>query len=525
MSSPSDPTSPQRAGPAAVAAPPRRRSSLRRAVAMAFAPLVVVVVAGIFVLLLDARTVHRDLQRMFEELREVALARSLTDELHGFEQWVEAVPEATKATHPLVIADLHHHREAARATFARFQVPDDPSEPAHTDEEAGILQRIATSLERLGGLIDSGEPIGAMRDPLAVALQAAGALTHAVESETHAIGDQLDQRSRRISEFMLLLGLASVTTVTWLGVLLVRRVLVPVRELRNGVQALGRGELGVVVPIRHADELGELAATFRLMSQQMSQGREELEHRVEERSREVLRTARLADLGSMAAGIAHEINNPLASIATCAEGLLRETAGNGAPDVQNLREYLQIMRKEAMRTRDITARLLRFSRNDHASREIVWLGSELREVSPMFTHQFADAGVALRLVVDGVGPAILGDASEWRQVVFNLLRNALDASPRGTQVTVACRSDAEQVVLEVADEGAGIRPEDFERLFEPFFTTKAPGHGTGLGLAIVHRIVTAHGGRVGAENRSPRGALFRVVVPAAQPSALRGADA
>ena len=137
----------------------------------------------------------------------------------------------------------------------------------------------------------------------------------------------------------------------------------------------------------------------------------------------------------------------------------------------------------------------------------------------MFAHQFATARVELQLRSEGdQGPAIVGDAAAWRQVLFNLLRNALDASPPGSRVQVNCRTEQGEVKLEVADEGPGVPTADQDRIFEPFFTTKAPGKGTGLGLSIVHRIVVGHGGRIEVDNGPRGGAVFRILVPAARPA-------
>lgn len=486
---------------------------------LAFVPICLVVSAGIFAVLLDARRVHGELQRLFEELREVALTRSLLDELHGFEQWVEAMPAARASTDPLVLQDLHHHYEAARATFVRFTVTDDPSLAAHDAEERSLLQSIDETLAGLGRHLETNEPIGKLHEPLTIALRSASILAHTVDSESREIGNELDQHTTNLSQFLLLLGVGSLATLGWLAVFLLRRVLVPVRDLRRSALALGRGQLDVELPVRHADELGELATTFVAMATQLREKSEELEQRVEARSREVLRTARLAELGTLAAGIAHEINTPLASIATCAEGLLRASGNNTAnaptTDADHVREYLEIIRKEAMRTRDITARLLGFARHDQGRHEPLVIGTELREVAPMFTHQYADAGVRLELFTDPTEPTVLGDAAEWRQVLFNLLRNALDASTRGGSVQVRCTGHADRVELSVSDTGQGIASEDMERIFEPFFTTKAKNQGTGLGLAIVHRIVTSHGGRITAHNRAEGGAEFVIRVPRA----------
>ncbi|MCA8951514.1 MAG: HAMP domain-containing protein [Planctomycetes bacterium] len=507
---------------------PRRpvRRSLRRAVVAAFLPLCVVGGIGLAVVVSDTRQVHVDLQRMFEELREVSLSRSLLDELRGIEQWVDAAPAADGTSEPLVYDDLRHHLDAALATFAKFSIANDPSEQQHVDAESRVLERIGGALQSMrAALAGDRAAIGELREPLALAVHGAEVITSAVQQESREIGDGLDGRTQRLFELLLVLGIAAVGTVGWLALLLLRRVLVPVQEIRRVVQAVGEGRSTEALTVRYRDELGDLAEAFTAMAGQVRRSKEELERRVEERSREVLRTARLAELGTLAAGIAHEVNNPIASIVTCAEGLLREHRGgdgDGGAGGSNadreprrrLLEYLEIIRKEAMRTRDITARLLRFARHGSGRRDTVWLGDELREIAPMFAHQFADAGVELELVVDGRGPAIVGDGAEWRQVVFNLLRNALDASPRGAVVRVGCRQQADTAWFEVEDRGGGVREQDLERIFEPFFTTKAPGKGTGLGLAIAHRIVTDHGGSIAVTNTGT-GALFRVAMPAA----------
>jgi signal transduction histidine kinase len=314
-----------------------------------------------------------------------------------------------------------------------------------------------------------------------------------------------------------LLGLASVGTVAALGWVLLRRVLRPVAELRDSVVHFGRGEGDTRLPIRRRDELGDLALAFADMQSQLRAHQTDLEQRVEERSREVLRTARLAQLGTLAAGIAHEINNPLASIVACSEGLLRDLR-DGTTDNDGLRDYLGILHKEALRARDITGKLLRFAHHDRTRREPVALVEQVHEVSALFSHQFADAGVSLEIDApespdDPDGLSILGDAAEWRQVLFNLLRNALDASPRGGRIVVSVRHDHGDVELGVRDQGPGIPAEIEERVFEPFFTTKPPGRGTGLGLSIVHRIVTTHGGRIRLAG-DDTGAHVIVTVPA-----------
>ena len=496
--------------------PPTVRRSLRTAIWFTFAPLCMLLGGGAAAQYVMAHEVHHDVQRLFEELREVGLCRTLTDELAGVAQWVGAAPQATASSDALVMADVRAHHAAARATLARFVVDGDPSPADHDGIEAKLLRRLATALAAGEDLLDRGSALGALAPTVQVAQHDASALAATIETETRTLGDQLEQRSGAMGGLLLLLSGASLATLGTLAWLLSRRVLQPVAALRAAAVRLGRGERDVVVPTRHADELGDLAVTFDRMAARLRQSHDDLEQRVEARSREVLRTAQLAQLGTVAAGIAHEINNPLASIVACADGLLRELDGpadrRGDP-----REYLQILQREAMRARDITMRLLRFARDDEPRCEPVHLAHEATEVGALFAHQLADAGVRLQLVGAADCPPVLGDAAAWRQVWFNLLRNALDASPRGGTITVGFDRVDDELCCRVEDDGPGVPTALQDRVFEPYFTTKSPGSGTGLGLAIVHRIVTAHRGRIECQ-RGHRGARFLIHVPLAPSS-------
>jgi signal transduction histidine kinase len=485
-----------------------------RTVALAFVPLGAVIVGGSAIGLRVAHAVHQDVLRLFEELREVSLGQSLVDEIEGLQQWIEAAPEATAASAPLVLADVRHHERAARDNLARFFRSDYPSRAEHEAEELRLVRRIEEDFEQIGSRLAAGRPLAELAAPVASALQASQTILASVQEESREIGSSLEVRSDDMGRFLLLVATLGVTTLAGFGWLLLRRVLQPVRQLRDAVERFGRGQLAVPTTLHRDDEIGQLAAAFETMASQIREHHQDLERRVAERSREVLRTAKLAQLGSVAAGIAHEINNPLASIVACAEGLLRAADQTGSVNTEELREYLQILRKEGLRARDITARLLRLAHQGPRLEEPVHLHTEAREVAALFAHQMADAGVILRLHCASDDPIITGDPAEWRQVLFNLLRNALDASPRGGSIDLDLRSEGGEVVLSIEDDGPGIAAEHLDHVFEPFFTTKRPGRGTGLGLAIVHRIVTSGGGRIAVERRA-RGARIVISLPAA----------
>lgn len=497
-------------------APPPK--SLRQTVLAVLIPLAAIVLTGVAVEIWMARAVHADLVRLFGELREVERTQSVVDELHGVEAWIKALPSATPASHPYVLADVRQHFDEARDSIGRISRASTTSLASHGEDVNRLIEELDASLALLGKELDKAVQLADVEPHLRAAIYKAQAVANSVGSESHAIGNELDTRTNHMARMLLVLGLASIAAVAGLGFLLLRRVLRPVSELRDSAVRLGHGDQDVQLPIRRPDELGELARAFGNMTQQIRQHRQELEQRVEERSREVLRTAKLAQLGTLAAGIAHEINNPLASIVACSDGLLRDIR-EGTSDTDNMRDYLQILRKEAMRTRDITTKLLRFARDDGQTRERMWLSAQVHEVAALFDHQMADAGIKLEVnwasEIGDSDVAILGDPSEWRQVFFNLLGNAMDASPRDSTITVTGRHTGHEVEVAVHDQGSGIPHDLLERVFEPFFTTKGPGQGTGLGLAIVHRIVVAHGGRIRILNDKP-GTTVVINVPAAQ---------
>jgi len=241
-------------------------------------------------------------------------------------------------------------------------------------------------------------------------------------------------------------------------------------------------------------------------------------------SRAVARTERLAAVGRLAAGVVHEINNPLATIAACAEALearVAEGAYGSSAEVDDLREYLQLIRAEAFRCKQITNGLLDFSRARQAQHTPVLLGGVVESAARLLQHQKRGPAVEIRVEVEPDLPAISGDAGQLQQAVVILAENGVDAMPEGGTLTLRARRGAGEeggLLMEVEDTGVGIAPEIREKIFDPFFTTKEVGRGTGLGLAVCYGIVTEHGGRVTVNSTPGRGTLFAVWLPA-DPSA------
>ncbi len=234
--------------------------------------------------------------------------------------------------------------------------------------------------------------------------------------------------------------------------------------------------------------------------------------------RAVARAEKLAAVGRLAAGVVHEINNPLATIAACAESLekrIQEGAFSDSPDAEDLREYLGLIRDEAFRCKSITNGLLDFSRLRAGQRVPVDMTEIIKATARLVTHQ--QRGDNIQIVIEAAAglPSVSGDVGQLQQAVVALATNAIDAMPEGGTLTLrAIRSDS-RVLVQVRDTGIGIAPENMTKIFDPFFTTKDVGRGTGLGLAVCYGILSDHGGRLDVRSTVGAGTTFTITLPVA----------
>ncbi len=237
--------------------------------------------------------------------------------------------------------------------------------------------------------------------------------------------------------------------------------------------------------------------------------------------RAVARAEKLAAVGRLAAGVVHEINNPLATIAACAESLekrIEEGAFGDSTDAEDLREYLGLIRDEAFRCKNITNGLLDFSRLRAGNRVPINLAELIKSTARLVTHQ--NRGDNIRIEVEAVTnfPFVLGDEGQLQQAVVALATNAIDAMPDGGTLTLRAARSGAQAIVEIKDSGIGIPPENLAKIFDPFFTTKDVGSGTGLGLAVCYGIVSEHGGRLDVRSNVGVGTTFTISLPIASDS-------
>jgi two-component system NtrC family sensor kinase len=346
----------------------------------------------------------------------------------------------------------------------------------------------------------------------------------------------------RDSQWQLATGLVgTVAAVVALAILLAwGLVLRPVGALTAAAPRLAAGDFSARVPERSSDEIGDLERAWNRMAGELGTVHAELEawnlkleERVAEKTRELeathlhlLRAETMTSLGKLAASVAHELNNPLAGIATYARLLRRrrtEAAAAGTPVTpgEDNERILKLVEDEALRCGNIVRNLLLFSRTPGARFAANDLAPIAERCALLVRHRAELAGVMLAVEIPPSVPAVECDASQIQQALLALIINAVEATPESGRVRVAASADAAagKVIVVVEDSGRGIPPEVLPHIFEPFFTTKQEGVGVGLGLAIVYGIVVRHHGRIDATSKPGAGARFTIELPLRQPPA------
>jgi two-component system NtrC family sensor kinase len=312
-------------------------------------------------------------------------------------------------------------------------------------------------------------------------------------------------------------ALAVIAMLCGLAALFHRWVLYPVRLLQRGVRRVARGSFDYHIELTTGDEMQALAEAFNDMTTRLSATYSDLERQVQERSRQLVRSERLAGVGFLAAGVAHEINNPLASIAFCSEALESRLKGflnqSDSSDAKVVANYLRMIQEEAFRCKRITEKLLDFSRCGEIQRERTDLASLIQSVVEMVLHMGKYRG---KHIVFAPREAVIAhaDEQEIKQVVLNLVVNALDCMASGGTLRIEARHAEGMAEMNFIDDGCGMPPEVLENIFEPFFTRRRVGKGTGLGLSITHNIVSQHQGTIIATSPGEGlGATFTVRLP------------
>lgn len=288
--------------------------------------------------------------------------------------------------------------------------------------------------------------------------------------------------------------------------LVVRTISRPLQRITVAAVRVTKGEYGTEVDLRKSnDEIGLLANSFNEMSRKMANDIESLRQMNEQ----LMRADKLAAMGTLAAGVAHEVNNPLASISSLIQMMRSESR---SPDTL---EKLEMIQSQISRISRVTRDLTDFARARPAAKTTVGVNDVIDAALRLaeFDSTFQKLTIAKNL--SGDLPQIYADADQLQQVFLNIFLNARDAMPEGGELRIATRNGNGGVTIEVADTGKGILPDDAKHIFDPFYTTKPAGQGTGLGLAVCYGIVTAHDGTLELRANEPSGATFVIDLPAA----------
>jgi signal transduction histidine kinase len=283
----------------------------------------------------------------------------------------------------------------------------------------------------------------------------------------------------------------------------------PVRRLTEAAVAVAGGAYGTQVALHSNDEMGLLAASFNEMSRKMAADIE----RLRELNQQLIRTEKLAAAGTLAAGVAHEVNNPLASISSLIQIL--QTRPLTEESAAEHREMLRLISQQVARITQVLRDMMDFARARPPLRASLDIHRIIEASIRLASFDKGFQRLQLTTDFDESAPQVFADADQLQQVFLNLLLNARDAMPEGGELLVRTRHaplDAE-VTIEFADSGTGIAPEHRAHVFDPFFTTKPAGTGTGLGLAVCYGIITAHDGRIELLANDGRGTRIRVVLP------------
>jgi signal transduction histidine kinase len=317
-----------------------------------------------------------------------------------------------------------------------------------------------------------------------------------------------------MQKILLLACLAAIVGGSLIVWYFVNRATQPLIELRDSAEAVGRGDFSRRVVVHGHDECGELAVAFNRMTENVQQAQAELQTTVntlKTTQAQLVQSEKLSAVGEFVAGVAHELNNPLAAVMGFSE-LLKD-----APVDEKHRRHLDLIFKSAMRCKKIVQSLLSFARRHQPERKPVSVNHLIEEVLEIVAYQLRTSNVEVVTKFASDLPMVLADGHQIQQVILNLVNNArqaIEAHQDSGRVTIFTEFKEPVVRIIIKDSGPGISPENLKRIFDPFFTTKEVGKGTGLGLSLCYGLIKEHGGSINVESRLGDGAAFIIELPA-----------
>jgi signal transduction histidine kinase len=290
--------------------------------------------------------------------------------------------------------------------------------------------------------------------------------------------------------------------------LIVRTISRPLQRITVAAIKVIDGEYGTEVNLRKSnDEIGLLSQSFNEMSRKMASDIEQLK----QLNQQLIRTEKLAAMGTLSAGVAHEVNNPLASISSLIQMVLQK----GEID-NNSKEKLNLIQTQIQRISQVTKDMMDFARVRPAANAPVNINKIIKTCLRLagFDKSFQKLTILKDFQEDM--PEVFGDSDQLQQVFLNLFLNSRDAMPKGGQLSIKTLHKDQRIIVEIEDTGVGIEKDDLKKIFDPFFTNKTTGKGTGLGLAVCYGIITAHDGKIEVQSQNSKGTIFTVSLPVLQ---------
>lgn len=356
------------------------------------------------------------------------------------------------------------------------------------------------------------------------------------------VGVSLSHMNRQINRVkkmaILIIFLVAIITLL-LFVFLVRLIVNPVRQLLLGTKRIAGGDLKYRVNVKSNDEIGDLADSFNQMAAELEKSRVKievysriLEQEVEQRTAQlkeaqvqIIQSAKMAAVGQLGAGVAHELNNPLGGILGYSQFMLEKFRKPGftANDFKNCKEYLELIEKETIRCKKIVETLLKFSRKSLFDKfDSLDINKLLGETLAILDHQLKLENIKVSVDFKSDLANVKGIANPLQQVFTNLILNAQQAMPKGGELKITAENIIDEktklpdkVKIEFTDTGYGIPRENLSRLFDPFFTTKEVEKSVGLGLSVSYQIVQDHNGTIEARSQEGKGSTFILILPVA----------
>jgi two-component system NtrC family sensor kinase len=342
--------------------------------------------------------------------------------------------------------------------------------------------------------------------------------------------------ANNFERLFLITILAAILLTVFMGIVISKMLTNPLSRLKRGVQLIGKGNLDYRLDIKSGDEVEDVAVEFNSMAEKLKKYSRSLEEKVEEKTKkmqdyekQLIHSEKMASLGLLAAGVAHEINNPIGIIVNRIECLKMENKNGDIPE--NVVKDMDTIMHHAMRVSKITGNLLSFSRESSHEFKSQDINKILEKVLMFVEASIAAKGVTMEKYLAKRLPLVFGSSGGLEQVFLNIVHNAMDATKCGGKIKVETKYDVKDFEADgyyttgngrgngkclsviISDTGDGIPKEYLGKIFDPFFTTKDIGKGTGLGLSISYGIVKEHGGEIMVDSEVSKGTTFTVMLP------------